>query len=67
MGCVNAFLGLGSDIYATTFDENNYLNGGDLDPENKQTAFSGYAIRPDSVEARRSQSPQKFPQLLTFQ
>ncbi len=58
MGCVNAFLGLGSDIYAPTFDENNYLNGYDPDPENKQTAVSGYAIRPDYVEARRSQPPQ---------
>ncbi|MFL0745116.1 MAG: hypothetical protein AB8A66_03025 [Prochlorococcus sp.] len=58
MGRGNAFLGLGSDIYAPTFDENNYLNGYDPDPENKQTAVSGYAIRPDYVEARRSQDPQ---------
>jgi len=58
MGRGNAFLGLGSDIYAPTFDENNYFNGYDPDPENKQTAVSGYAIRPDYVEARRSQAPQ---------
>ena len=53
----NAFSRLVTDIYAPIFDESNYLIGYDPNPENKQSAVSGYAIRPDYVAARRSQAP----------